>query len=137
MTKIVLDCSTFLSGAFYRFGNPRKILKLWKNKKITGVVTPEILEEYMEKIKPAAVKMKLDSRAGERYLKMIKSEAMIVEKVILDPSVCRDPDDVKYLEAATAAEADYLIYSDNDLLALKRIGKTKIVSPAAFLRLLS
>lgn len=134
MITVVIDCSTFLSGAFYPFGNPRRILKLWLNRKIEAAVTPEIIEEYERKIEPLAVKMKLDSRAGKYYLGLVKAEAIIVRETSLDSSVCRDSNDVKYLEAAAAAEADYLIASDKDLLILKRFWETKIVSPAAFLK---
>jgi putative PIN family toxin of toxin-antitoxin system len=48
--------------------------------------------------------------------------------------VCRDPDDDKFLECAERADADLLISGDKDLLALRRHGRTRIVTPAAYLK---
>jgi putative PIN family toxin of toxin-antitoxin system len=53
------------------------------------------------------------------------------------PSKVRDISDWKLLDLAVAAEADFLVTNDRrHLLPLKRFGQTKIVTPAAFLRLL-
>ena len=47
--------------------------------------------------------------------------------------VCRDPDDQKFLEAAHAARAAFLVTRDRALLELtKRAAPFRIVSPAAF-----
>jgi uncharacterized protein len=51
------------------------------------------------------------------------------ERIIL----CRDPDDDFILEIAVTGQADYIVSGDKDLLTLKKIQKTKIVKPAAFL----
>lgn len=50
--------------------------------------------------------------------------------------VLRDPDDEKYLEAASACQADYLVSGDRDLLSLKKFGTTRIVSPKEFVEVL-
>jgi putative PIN family toxin of toxin-antitoxin system len=49
-------------------------------------------------------------------------------------AVCRDPDDDKFLEAALAANADYLITSDKDLRDIGTYRGVKIRFPAEFLR---
>lgn len=51
-------------------------------------------------------------------------------------SLSRDPTDAKYLEAASACQADYLITGDRDLLSLKQFGTTRIVSPKEFVEVL-
>lgn len=48
--------------------------------------------------------------------------------------LCRDPSDDKFLECAERADADLLISGDKDLLALRRHGRTRIVTPAAYLK---
>ena len=45
----------------------------------------------------------------------------------------RDPDDDKFLHLALAAEADWLVSGDADLLVLEAVGAAAIVSPAQFL----
>ncbi len=47
--------------------------------------------------------------------------------------LCRDPRDDIFLELALAAQADFLITGDADLLALHPFHQTAIVTPADFL----
>lgn len=49
--------------------------------------------------------------------------------------LCRDPNDDKFLEVALAGNADYLLTSDLDLLALHHFRKTRILSPTDYLNL--
>jgi predicted nucleic acid-binding protein len=47
--------------------------------------------------------------------------------------LCRDPGDQKFLEAALAAKADFLITKDQALLELaRRVSPFRIVTPAEF-----
>lgn len=46
--------------------------------------------------------------------------------------ICRDPKDDYLLALAKAVKADLLITGDEDLLVLKKHGKTRILKPAAF-----
>jgi putative PIN family toxin of toxin-antitoxin system len=57
-------------------------------------------------------------------------------RVVLRGTVklCRDSDDDKFLECAARAHADLLISGDKDLLALEVYKKTRILSPAQYLR---
>ncbi len=49
--------------------------------------------------------------------------------------LCRDPGDDKFLECAQRARADLLITGDKDLLSLRTHGPTRVVTPAAYLKL--
>ena len=49
-------------------------------------------------------------------------------------TVCRDPDDNKFLEAAVAAKATYVVTGDKDLRAIGEYEGVKIRYPAEFLR---
>ncbi len=48
-------------------------------------------------------------------------------------TVCRDPDDDKFLELAVSGNADYLISGDDDLLALHPFQEIPILRPTEFL----
>jgi len=52
------------------------------------------------------------------------------------PAVSRDPKDDKFLAAAMAATADYLVSEDNDLLVLGAYEGIRIVDAATFLTIL-
>ena len=47
---------------------------------------------------------------------------------------CRDPQDDMFLSLANQVGANYLISLDHDLIELKKIGVTKIVTPSDFLK---
>lgn len=133
MSKIIIDCSTFLSGIFYP-GKPHQVLLIWGRSAADLFITDEIYREYQEKVISVSERMKKNPSEAIWWFKLIDKTAIFIEPTKLAPTVCRDSNDVKYLEAAAAAEADYLIASDKDLLILKRFWETKIVSPAAFLK---
>ena len=57
--------------------------------------------------------------------------AMLVEPEA-GPELCRDPKDDYLLYTAIAAQADYLVSGDNDLLTLDYIVDTKIITYTEF-----
>ncbi len=62
----------------------------------------------------------------------MRAEAQFVEPSTISADACRDPKDIPILGTAQAAEADYLVTGDKDLLVLRHFGKTKIISPRQF-----
>jgi putative PIN family toxin of toxin-antitoxin system len=48
-------------------------------------------------------------------------------------TVCRDPDDNMFIEAALAGMAEYVVTGDKDLLTLKKFETVRFVTPRAFL----
>jgi putative PIN family toxin of toxin-antitoxin system len=58
------------------------------------------------------------------------AELVVVETVT---TLCRDPKDNFLLSLSIDGHADYLLTGDKDLLVLKKIGRTKIVTLAHFL----
>jgi uncharacterized protein len=51
-------------------------------------------------------------------------------------TVCSDPDDDKFLEAAVASDADYIVTGDAALLRVRKYQRLQIVRPAQFLKML-
>ena len=52
-------------------------------------------------------------------------------------AICRDPKDNFLLALAQDGVADYLITGDHDLLSVKKLGKTKIVTLSDFEKMLN
>ena len=69
-------------------------------------------------------------------LRIIELHSEMVGPVSFSEPVCSDPDDDKFLEAALAAHADYVVSGDAAFLNLKHHRGIEIVRPARFLRLL-
>jgi predicted nucleic acid-binding protein len=64
---------------------------------------------------------------------LLEEIASMVSSVPLAAEVCRDPDDVKILGLAVAANADYIVTGDKDLLlVLKKFQGVPIVTPRLF-----
>jgi len=69
-------------------------------------------------------------------LKVIELHSEMIEPVSFSKPVCSDPDDDKFLEAALAADADYVVTGDAALLNVKHHHGINIVRPTRFLKLL-
>lgn len=61
----------------------------------------------------------------EPFIDLIKIESIV--------TVCRDPNDNFLLALAKDGKADYLLTGDNDLLVIKKLGKTKIIKIVEFM----
>lgn len=104
------------------------------------VVSPEIRREYTDKAYGKSVAA-LFARHGvrpEEYLAALDqllADAEVVEPPGAAPP-CRDEKDRKYLHCALAAQVDYLVSLDKDLLDLGAIGTIPIIRPGQLLTLM-
>jgi putative PIN family toxin of toxin-antitoxin system len=129
-----------LISAFVFGGIPEATLKkVFSEAKIW--VSPQLLEEYRE------IPFELEARGKitPLQLKSLVSgiASFVVNAKVVTPkkklSICRDPEDNMILECCFAADADFLITGDKDLLEIKktrlktRFPKLRIISPRFFL----
>ncbi|HEY3284366.1 MAG TPA: putative toxin-antitoxin system toxin component, PIN family [Armatimonadota bacterium] len=68
------------------------------------------------------------------WIEALLREATWVEPWVRLEGVVEDPDDDKLLECALAAEADYVVTSDDHLLRLGQFAGVRIVKPRAALQ---
>jgi putative PIN family toxin of toxin-antitoxin system len=69
------------------------------------------------------------------YIRAVTVTATMISPVLAITYPVRDITDREFLALALAADADFLVSNDRrHLLPLKRFGRTRIVTPAAFLR---
>jgi uncharacterized protein len=69
------------------------------------------------------------------YIRAVTVSAKIVSPLVSAIYPVRDITDREFLALTIAADADFLVTNDRrHLLPLKRFGRTRIVTPAAFLR---
>jgi len=136
--KVVLDTNVLVSGFINPLGPPGRILKALRQKKFVLVTTPSINQEILTVLNRPRLQYKYGLREHLFDAAFILWEEA---QVIPDPAevkVSRDPDDNKFLAAARAGSANYLVTGDiNDLLILGRYENTRIVSPAQFMDLLT
>ncbi|HLD05237.1 MAG TPA: putative toxin-antitoxin system toxin component, PIN family [Candidatus Nanoarchaeia archaeon] len=135
MIRVVLDTNVLLSGTFWT-GASYRILEWVDKGKIVLILSDSIFEEYNRIVRSDEI---LDKKAynPERVESIIKllQKALFVQPEEKLKVVKEDPDDDKFLEAAIAGRADFIISRDNHLLKLQRYKKIKILTPDEFLSL--
>lgn len=131
--KAVLDTNVVISGIFWK-GAPFEILAAWQQQRFLLVISPPILDEY-RRVLDEMTKQRSIPVLGS-ILELIELHSEMVTPVGFPKSVCSDPDDDKFLEAALAARADYVVSGDAALLKIKNHQGIQIVRPRQFLALM-
>jgi len=128
--KVVIDTNVFVSSFFG--GNPRKIIDLWKNEKITLCLSHAVLDEYIDVLRRIGMK---DEHELEELLSLFAGgfNIFFTAKTPKIKIVKNDPDDDKFIECAAALKADVVITGDGEVLAVKEYMGIKILTPQQFL----
>lgn len=137
--RVVLDTNVIVSSFIYATGNPGHIRDAWHTGTFEVVVTEPILEEYRRvlnyprtrrrhHLSPAEIDLALDD---------IREMAVNVPDWPTLHVVADDPDDDKFLECAVAAQAEIIVSGDEHLLSLGSFQGIQVLTPAAFVVLLS
>ncbi len=129
--KIVLDANVVVA-AFASRGLCESIMELCLSEhKI--MLCHDLLDEILRNLRK---KIKLPSRTADDISKLLQEHAQMFNPVPLAADACRDPDDIKILGLAIAANADYIVTGDKDLLVLKYIQNIPLLNPRPFSNLL-
>jgi len=128
--KVVIDTNVFVSSFFG--GNPRKIIDLWKNEKITLCLSHAILDEYIDVLRRIGLK---EEDELEELLSLFSRgfNLLFTTKTPNIRIINNDPDDDKFIECAVALKAHTVITGDREVLALKEYLGIRIASPQQFL----
>lgn len=131
---VVLDTNVFLS-ALITLGNCRKILELWSKGIFKIVVSHEILQEIDAVGRRPAFRKYFSLQQLEELLRFIKENCVFVEPKKRQEyrKFTSDLKDVIFVAAAKIAKAEYLV--TGNAKHFQPFGKTKITTPAEFLKL--
>jgi len=129
--RVILDTNLLISAVLIKNSPPDKALRKAQNS-CTILCSKSIFTEYAEKL----LLPKFDKYASlskrMNMLTDVENEALFIEPDI-KISVCRDPEDNKFIELAVAGNADCMVTGDKDLLVLNPFRGIKIISPSDFL----
>jgi putative PIN family toxin of toxin-antitoxin system len=129
--KIVLDANVIIA-AFATRGLCESIMEVClSDHKI--LLCDELLEEILKNLR---LKIKLSDKIVHDISDLLMEQASMIDPVPLSQDICRDSDDVKILGLAVAANANYIVTGDKDLLVLKEFQGIPILNPRAFSNLL-
>jgi putative PIN family toxin of toxin-antitoxin system len=127
--KLIIDTNLWIS---FIISNKQKLLDLLLfSEKARLLFSTELITEIESTIAKPKLKKYFDSNALEEMLLAFEPFIDFIE-IESDIDICRDDKDNFLLSLAKDGKADYLLTGDNDLLILKKFGKTKIITIANF-----
>jgi len=128
--KVVIDTNIFVSSFFG--GNPRRIVDLWRDGKITLCLSKDILDEYIEVLQ--RIGLKNEEEIAELLSLFAKGfNILFTTKTPKIRAVKGDPADDKFIECAVALRAEVIITGDKALRAMGEYMGIKILTPQRFL----
>jgi putative PIN family toxin of toxin-antitoxin system len=130
--RVVLGTNVLVSGLACPGSIPGQIVAAWRQGAIDVVISRYILDEVARVLPRLNHRLHWDDADFTDLLEILAIQADLVEPLPLPPDALRDAADVPVLGTLLAAEADYLITGDQDLLALAE--RHPILTPAEFWR---
>lgn len=134
--KVVLDTNVLISALLIPKSNAGNILKLWREEKFDLIVSDFILAEMRKVLHYPKIKKRLqwEDEKINHYIDLFSFYAKRVDIEGISVEVAKDQNDAPILATFIAAQADYLVTGDDDLLSLA--GSYSIITPAKFLNIL-
>lgn len=130
--RVVLDTNVLLSALISPHGAPDAIYRAWRAARFEIVTSLAQLDELRRASRyPKFQAVLQPHRVGAMVNNLQRS---VVLERLPDGVETDDPDDAFLLAMAQAGDADYLLTGDHRAGLLQRgnIGRTRIVTPAAF-----
>ena len=126
--RLVLDSSVLIAASISRAGVCAELLEdILTHHEL--IISDFIVEEVSRTLRE---KFKYPKTEIAELCRFLLNAALLVEPTEIDPSACRDPEDVHILGTAVAASADLLISVDKNLLTLVSFQGIPIVKPGEF-----
>lgn len=123
--RVVLDTNVLVSGLLG--GTATDVIRRWRAGEFDLILSAEILAEYEAVLRRP--KFKLPPWVVQELLDHIRTQATWVVPsggLGVQP---RDPADTKFLQAASAGQADLIVTEDKDLLDIGEFEDVRIMPP--------
>jgi uncharacterized protein len=127
--RIVLDTNVLISGIFFS-GPPSKILQAWRDKEIQFVISPDIYSEYSRVAEIISNKY-ADVDISE-MLNLIAVHSEIIDVLRLPESICKDPDDDKFIACAISGKVKIIVSGDKNLIDTSGYKDIHVMNPREF-----
>lgn len=134
--RVVLDTNAVISALVFGSGPCARLRRAWQQGRFVPLVCTETVSELLRVL--AYPKFGLSPSEREElladFLPWCETAAGLASAASLPP--CRDPADLRFLQLAVMAKADYLVSGDADLLGLSSAFSRPILAVSSFLTLL-
>ncbi|MCG2785716.1 MAG: putative toxin-antitoxin system toxin component, PIN family [Anaerolineae bacterium] len=132
--RVVVDTGVLVSALIQPRGTVGDVLRALRAGRFIVVYSTEIIVEIIEVLGRPKMRLKYHVQPEDITalinLMRLRGELVIPKRVV---TVCRDPKDNKFLEAALAGEAKIIVTGDDDLLVLHPFEGIEVLCPAEFL----
>lgn len=134
MTRVVID-SSVLVRYLIRPGAATTALieELWMGARVRILSAPELIKELEVVLARDKIQRGLRAGADRVLFEAFSREAEMLPPLGHIPSYTRDSKDDKFVACAIAGRADFLVTFDEDLLVLRQVGVTRVVTPQQLL----
>lgn len=132
--RVVLDANLYISFFLTRGETIASVFSYWAKGYFTVIASPSIIKEIKSSFQYPKIRSRLQAKDIFNLYLLLEEEVEIVYSKFR-VKVLKDPKDNMYLACAKDGKADYLVTGDKKhLLPLKEFGRTKIVSPRKFVK---
>jgi putative PIN family toxin of toxin-antitoxin system len=126
--RIVLDTNIFISAVLG--GTLGIIMDEWRAGKFTLIALADIAREYLDVIHRAKFKI-AEGEIAAVIDYLLRTTEFVTPKEDVN-IVAADPSDNKFLEAALAGYADFIVSGDGHLLELKQFRNIPVITAREF-----
>jgi putative PIN family toxin of toxin-antitoxin system len=132
--RAVIDTGVFVSALIRRQGTTGDVLRALRDGRFIVIYTTDIVVEIIDVLGRADFRAKYHIEPDDitALVNLIRLRGDLVNP-IRRLTICRDPKDDKFLEAALATQTDCIVSGDADLLDLTPFEEIPILRPAQFL----
>ena len=123
--RVIIDTNLWIS--FLLTKDFSRLDKIFSGESIVLLFSQELLDEFIEVASRPKFKKYFTLTVLQDLLLQIRSQVEFIQVTSMI-DICRDPKDNFLLSIAKDGHADYLLTGDYDLLILKKMGKTKILT---------
>jgi putative PIN family toxin of toxin-antitoxin system len=139
MTDAILDTNVYLQASFRSPQSAsHRVLRAHEHGKFRLVFSEETIDELLDVLSLPRMRERLgwsDDEILDFVLSNLADALVHIEVPKISHDIARDITDTKFLALSELSGAEYLVtYDHRHLLPLKQFGRTRIVTPAQFLR---
>ena len=134
--RVVIDTGILIAALITKDTPPDQIYQAWRKRRFELITSEWQLGEFRRVSRYPKLRKYLQPVEAGNLINGLRHQALLLDDVP-DVDLSQDPDDNPLLAIAIAGEVDYLISGDKrDVLALKKVDKTRIITARRFLTIL-
>lgn len=134
--RVVLDAGVLIAALITKDTPPDQIYQAWLKRRFELVTSEWQLDEFRRVSRYPKLREYLQPIEAGILINGLRHQALLLQ-TLPDVDLSKDPDDNPLLAMAIAGEADYLVSGDKrDVLSLKKVDKTRILTARRFLAIL-